>query len=98
MSDIDTKRKDFHDALCQRYWELEAARAVIAAKSAPLRAKRDAEIDTLTPPQDRALIASIKEAERGLYDIDRERGEIVKTVRDPLTGKAKLGLMQSRNG
>ena len=71
MFDPGTMRKRFH--------ELGAQREEILARSAPLRAKREeavAAYESVVKP----LEAQIKEAEKGLYELDNERGMISRAL------------------
>lgn len=81
---------DLKEAQRKRFHELGAMRDAIVAVSAPLRAKLDGNTDTMTGAQERALRAQILAAEAGLYDIDVERGNIARLLRDP-DGKSRLG-------
>lgn len=71
MFDPDTMRKRFH--------ELGAQRDAITAKSAPLRARREAAVH-LYESVARPLEAQIREIETGLYEIDQERAVIARAL------------------
>jgi hypothetical protein len=71
MFDPDTMRKRFH--------ELGTQREAILEKSAPLRERR-AQAVALYESVVKPLEAQIREAEAGLYEIDKERGFIAKAL------------------
>lgn len=74
----------------RRRFHLASAEAeAIRAKSAPLRAARDALVKE-TEPKIRALNEQIKEVEKSLYDLDVERATIAKALREE-DGKSRLG-------
>jgi len=77
--------------LRKRYWEIEALRKPKLDKIAALQAERDANIDNLTPVQDRAIIAEIKHIRAQIDpDIEDERREILRALLDD-DGKTRLG-------
>jgi hypothetical protein len=71
MFDPDSMRKRFH--------ELGAQHDAILAKSAPLRAKRDQAV-ALYESVAKPFEAQIREAEAGLYEIDKERAFIARAL------------------
>lgn len=73
MADIyDKKRAEFHD--------LTDKVNAIRAKSAPLRAERDAKIDDLSPNQVKVYNDKIKEIEVDLFDLENERAMLVRAL------------------
>lgn len=70
MSDEDARR-EFH--------ELGAQRDAIVAVSGPIRATRDAEV-AAHELRRADLDAQIREAEEGLFEIDRARGRLAKML------------------
>ncbi len=67
------------DSMIKRFHELGAKREAIKAASNPLRAKRDAyaaESDATL----RAMDDQIREAERGLFEIEQERAIIARAL------------------
>jgi len=72
MFDPDNMRRQFH--------ELGAKRDAILAQSGPLRDQRDALIAEHTAAV-QAIDAQIKAAEAGLFDIDNERGMLVRALK-----------------
>jgi hypothetical protein len=90
MSNLKAKLEEIKELQRLRFWELDARRNAILAVSAPLRAARDAQAEDLTPRQRKEMDAQIKAAEVGLYEIEVERGELTRALRDP-DGKTRLG-------
>jgi uncharacterized coiled-coil DUF342 family protein len=90
MSDIKAQLDQIKDLQRARFWELEDARNEIIARVEPLKQERDQLAPSLALAEKKEWAARIKDAEAGLYDIDVERGEISKALRDP-DGKTRLG-------
>lgn len=67
------------DAMRKRFAELGQAREVIEAQATPLRAKRD-ELIAAHHREMRILNDEIRRVEAGLFDIDMERGIIVRAL------------------
>lgn len=79
------------EPLRKRYWEIEAIRKPALDEVQALQAQRDANIDNLTPAQDRALIAQIKAARDKVDgELELERKEILRALRGE-DGKLRLG-------
>lgn len=76
MSEIDKMSDDDRRA---RFHELGAQRAHILAASVPLREQRDA-ITQAADKQAAELNAAITDAERGLFEIDMERGSLARAL------------------
>ncbi len=73
----------------RRFHELGRQREAIVAVSSPLRAEYEAMVARhqaeLAP-----VMEAMKEAEKGLYEIDRERGQLTRFFRDE-NGVARMG-------
>lgn len=90
MPDIKTQLAGLKELQRQRFHEARKERANIVAKSAPLRAQLDGNLDNLTGAQERALRAQIIEAEKGLYELDCEIAEMARAHQGP-DGKSRMG-------
>ena len=73
--------------LRKRFAELTDKAAGIRKVSDPLRAKRDAHVQKAREGEDK-MNADIKAAEKGLFEIEQERGMIVRA----LDGKTSAGV------
>lgn len=79
-------RSQFHPSnMRKRFHELTAQAAAIEAGSAPLRAQRDALVASHEAAR-KELDARLKKAEEGLFDIQIERGVLVRALNGK-TGK-----------
>lgn len=67
------------DAMRKRFHELNKQREAILKKSEPLRQKRDEAVSKATETE-RKMNDAIRKAEADLYDIDIERGQIVRAL------------------
>lgn len=91
IEQIKASQEGAKGLLRKRYWEIEAQLQPKRDAVLALQASRDANIDNLTPAQDRALIAQIKAAREDVDgELEAERKEILRALRDD-DGKVRLG-------
>lgn len=91
MSETLKRIAELKDLYRKRYVELDEGRQPILAALQPLRDKLDAEIETLPKAEEAALREQIKVLSAQLYVLDKERGDIARTLVDE-DGKARLGI------
>lgn len=91
IDQLNASKEALKEPLRKRYWEIEAIRKPALDAMLALQAERDANIDNLTPAQDRELIAKIK-ASRAAFDgaLEAERKQILAALKDD-DGKLRLG-------
>ncbi len=91
IEQLKASQQGMKEPLRKRYWEIEAHLQPKRDAVLALQANRDANIDNLTPAQDRALIAQIKAARVEVDgELEAERKEILRALRDD-DGKVRLG-------